>query len=103
MTYNYDRPPLHPEALPDKPWTTANGGYINPLFVEDSYATNDDSHFQMNAHYESRTMSDADYALASELGGDISQWGVGWTIGPEGKPIAVFAGSAASPRPAGAA
>jgi hypothetical protein len=90
MTYNYDRPPLHPDALPDKPWKTADGGYILPLFIEDSYGMNDDSHFRMNAHYESRTMSDADYALAQELATDISQWGVGWTIGPERQPIAVF-------------
>lgn len=90
MTHNYDRPPLHPDALPDKPWTTANGGYINPMFIADSYAMNDDSHFRMDKRYESRTTTEPEYDIASTLATDLRRYGVGWTAGPGGRPVAVF-------------
>lgn len=90
MTYNYDGPPKHPKALPDKPWQTADGRDINQLFIEDSYAMNDDTHFRMNKRYESRTMSEAEYDFASTLATDLRRYGVGWKAGPGGRPVAVF-------------
>ena len=89
MTYNYDKPPGHPDALPDKPWQTADGRFVSQIFTEESLAKNDDGHLHIKGLQTGRLSSD-EFRRLNELGGDLSRYGVGWMTGPAGQPIAIF-------------
>lgn len=83
MTYNYDKPPGHPDALPDEPWQTADGRYIRQLFPEEGLGMNDDGHLHVKGLQTERLSSD-EFERCNELGTDLRRYSVGWMTGPGG-------------------
>jgi hypothetical protein len=92
MTYNFDRPPRHPDALPEKPWQTPAIRYVNPMFPQESLALTSDwvMHADVMFSGQHRRFSPEELDLAYELEREMSKYGVGWMIGPEGRIITVI-------------
>lgn len=92
MTYNFDRPPRHPDALPDKPWQTPTILYVNPMFQEESLALTSDWTMHANDMVSGRPhrFSDKDQNLACELEREMTRYGVGWMISSDRRIITVI-------------
>lgn len=92
MTYNFDGPPRHPDALTDRPWQTPTIRYVNPMFQEESFALTSDwtMHADDLIGGQPHRFSDEDQDLAYRLEREMTRYGVGWMIGQDGQLITVI-------------
>ncbi|WP_426979999.1 hypothetical protein ACQCSU_21665 (plasmid) [Pseudarthrobacter sp. O4] len=92
MAFDFDRPPRHPDALPDKPWQTPTTRYVNPMFQEESFALTSDwtMHADDTVSGQLHRFSDEDQDLAYELEREMYRYGLGWMMGPDRRLITVI-------------